>query len=108
MQEVWIHPLGYGPVLLKKFVAAGWRSFLIDLEPNFLTEEQVMVAVQVIKSFGASPIVRPPNADPHGFVRLLEAGAERFLIAGISDPAPLRELRDAMHAHRAYVEDLSR
>jgi 4-hydroxy-2-oxoheptanedioate aldolase len=103
MRETWIHPLGHGPVLLKKLVTAGWTSFLVDMEHNYLTEEEVMTAVHVIKGLGGRAVVRPPSPEAHAFKRLLETGADRFLFAGITRPEELALLHEAKLEHAAYA-----
>jgi 4-hydroxy-2-oxoheptanedioate aldolase len=104
MREIWINPLGYGPVLLRKLAAAGWSHFMVDQEHNFLTDEDLLHALAHIKAAGAAAIVRPPDSSARALRRAIEAGARRFLIPGVDDPRTLAVLNEAARDAGADIE----
>jgi 2-keto-3-deoxy-L-rhamnonate aldolase RhmA len=93
--QIWLNPLAYTPVILRKLVGSGWRHLMVDLEHNFLSEEVLTQALTTIEAAGGSAIVRPPDLSRGPFRRCVEAGARRLLLPGVVHAEQVEELAAA-------------
>lgn len=69
---------------------AGFDWLLIDMEHSPNDAMSVLAQLQALSGYPVSPVVRLPDNDPVLFKRLLDLGAQNFMVPDVQDAAQAR------------------
>lgn len=83
--------LVYNPDIVRIYAEAGLDYFIVDCEHAAYTFREINHLVSVAKNAGVSVLVRIPQVDRAHVQRLLDIGAEGFMIPGVQSAETMRE-----------------
>ena len=79
------------PIMAEAMAISGFDWIAIDMEHGPVTETEVTALFLAIERHDVIPLVRLPSADPFLARRLLDLGAQGFIIPVVEDPVTFTE-----------------
>ena len=80
------------PLVVKILAQAGYDFLFVDTEHNMIAPDTLVHVVQMARSCGISPIVRPTDAEYHLIANALDTGADGLIVPRVETAEQARRL----------------
>jgi 2-keto-3-deoxy-L-rhamnonate aldolase RhmA len=80
------------PLVIKVLANAGYDFLFLDTEHNAISPESLIAIVQMARSCGISPIIRPTDNEYHLVANALDLGADGLIVPRIESPEQAAKL----------------